>query len=82
MAVDLMEVSANLVRTHTGALRAYAGTDVFDHLMQLLSALRMVYLHDLVDVTPADLLAKQGALRQVIALERALSSALVDTPRV
>ena len=82
MAIDLMEVSADRVRTHTGALREYAGTDVFDHLVQLLSALRMVYLHDLADVTPADLLAKQGALRQVIALERALSSDLVDTPRI
>lgn len=70
------------VRAQTDALRTYLGTEPFDHLIALLDALKVVYMHDLADVMPDGLRGKQGALRQVMAMHRALTSELVDTPRI
>lgn len=70
------------IRSQTAALRAFSGTDSYRHLAALLGALRLSYMHDLVDVTPESLQIKQGALQQVIALERALVGEMDDSPRV
>lgn len=81
MSIDAA-AAERLVRAHTAALRGYVGTEPHAHLVGLLEALQATYMHDLVDVTPQDLQLKQGALRQVMALTRALTGELIDTPRI
>mgnify|MGYP000863153954 CR=1 FL=1 len=58
---------------HAAALREFSGTDWQAQMLGLLEALKTRYMHDLVSVSPEELQLKQGALRQVMALQMALS---------
>ena len=64
------------------ALHAYVGTEVHTHLVDMLEGLRVAYMHELVGVLPAELLAKQGALRQVTALLDSVQQGRGFSPRV
>lgn len=61
------------VLAYGGALREFVGTDWHVQMMGLLDALKTRYMHDLISVQPEELQLKQGALRQVIALQMALA---------
>lgn len=60
------------VLAHSSALREFSGTDWHAQMLGLLDALKTRYMHDLVNVQPEELQLKQGALRQVMALQNAL----------
>lgn len=63
-------------------LREYAGTDISRHFVLMLELLRASYMNDLVAISQQDLPAKQGALRQVMALHQTLTGAAYADPRV
>lgn len=64
------------------ALYAYVGTEVHSHLVDMLEGLQMAYMHELAGVLPADLLAKQGALRQVTAMLDSVQRGRSFSPRI
>lgn len=70
------------IEGHVKVLRQFVGTDVHGHVNGLLEALKQSYMLDLVDVTPEQLQLKQGALRQVIALQAALTGGMATLPKV
>jgi hypothetical protein len=71
------------IAEETAALRAYSGTECFEHLCALLAALESAYKRALVHVPQQDLLLMQGATRQVIAMREALTSQIEGTtPRI
>ena len=80
--VDHAAVADQRMRAATAALRAYAGTEMYEHMLALLEAMKVGYMHDLIDVKPELLLERQGAARQVIALQRALTSEHSESPRI
>lgn len=66
----------------TAVVRAYAGSDVSRHLVELLDALSAGYCLDLIEVGPEGLLRLQAAIKQVRALRTVISGGGLDTPRI
>lgn len=68
----------------THAIRAYEGTDCFNHFCALLDALEESYKVALVHVSEKELPLLQGATRQVIAMRRSIKAPLAEghTPRI
>lgn len=74
--------AAVAIGSHAKALSQYVGTDVFGLVIGLLDALKVSYMHDLVDVTKDGLEVKQGALRQVMAIRASLENGGITSPKV
>ena len=81
-AGDQATAAMKRVADCTALIREYEGTDLHQHLLELLESLKTSYMHDLVDVSAEELKFKQGALRQVMALHLAFSSPLISMPKV
>jgi len=64
---------ARAMHARVEAIRAYAGTEVHGHVLALLAHLKDGYMQELIEISPQDLQLKQGALRQVIALQLAIT---------
>lgn len=63
---------ASAISARTDVLRQYRGTDAYAHMVALLTGLEQHYLQELIDISPAELQFKQGAVRQVRALRMAI----------
>jgi len=64
------------------AVREYSGTDLFNHLRELLGSLADLHTAELVNIEPEALRYKQGAIRQVIAIRDALTANETTIPTV
>lgn len=82
MRIDSPEHAHEQSMARLEALRQYAGTECFTHLVGLLEALRTQYLHELAYVSADKLGIKQGAARQVAALLNALTGPHADGARI
>lgn len=73
---------ARAVESHTDTLRQFAGSEAHKVMAALLSALELTYKEELVSVQPDQLISRQTAIRQVVALRRAIEAGSLQSPRI
>lgn len=70
------------IESHTEVLRQFHGSDAHRAMMALLQALELTYKEELVIVQPDQLISRQTAIRQVVALRKAIESGSLQSPRI
>lgn len=70
------------IESHTEVLRQFHGSDAHRAMMALLQALELTYKEELVSVQPDRLISRQTAIRQVVALRKAIESGSLQSPRI
>ncbi len=80
MSMDA-ESTRRAIADRMTAIRAYQGSELFEHFKGLLESLAESHMQDLADISMDRLELKQGALRQLRSLIRSMGNAEVD-PKV
>jgi hypothetical protein len=70
------------IEHHAVALQSYIGSEAHTHMVGLLNALIESYKLDLIEVDVADLVRVQSALRQVLAINKAVQGVGPAIPRI
>mgnify|MGYP000196212478 CR=1 FL=1 len=66
----------------TELVTAYVGSDTSKAAVAMLDMLIAVYCMDLMNVTPADLLPKQAAIKQAMAIRNLLAGDSKEIPKI
>ena len=82
MSADDGMALARAIDNHTAVLRQFHGSEAHRAMTALLQALELVYKDELVSVQPDQLVARQTAIRQVMALRKAIESGSLQSPRI
>lgn len=80
--MDDVERVLAAVEHHARALQAFAGAEAHTHMVGLLTALAESYKLDLIEVDEAGLVRVQSALRQVVAINRAIQGSGPAIPKI
>ena len=73
---------ARAIDSHTEVLRQFHGSEAHRAMTALLLSLELVYKDELVSVHPDQLVSRQTAIRQVVALRKAIESGSLQSPRI
>ncbi len=80
--VDLETKGRQALLQATANVRAYAGSELSLHAVDLLDALMASYCLDLIHVQPDGLTRLQAALKQVMALRNVFANDGLDIPKI
>ena len=70
------------IEGHTEVLRQFHGSEAHRAMMALLQALELAYKDELVSVQPDQLVSRQTAIKQVVALRKAIEAGSLQSPRI
>ena len=79
---DMAQHTHLLLIDATKTVRAYEGSELSAHAIELLDALAASYCLDLIDVAPEGLVRLQAALKQVTALRNIFANDGMDLPKI
>jgi hypothetical protein len=82
MSEDLALRQLQALTARIESIRAYQGTEVFNHFAQLFEQIKQLYMADLIDVKKEELETKQGAIRQVMLLQACMTGPAGIVPKV
>ena len=82
MRKNLDADARNSLESATTAIRAYAGSDVSKHAIDLFDSLATAYCLELMHVAPECLHRVQAALQQVSALRDVFADESIDVPKI
>lgn len=82
MRFDTDQAAHRALSSTTATVRAYAGSELSGHVIELLDALAISYCMDLVHVEPDGLVRLQSALRQVSMLRDVFANNGMDIPKI
>ena len=80
--VDMETQGQQALRQASANVRAYAGSELSTHVLNLLDALMASYCLDLIHVQPEGLVRLQAALRQTMALRDVFANDGLDIPKI
>ena len=80
--VDLETSGRQALLQATANVRAYAGSELSQHAVDLLDALVTSYCLDLIHVQPEGLVRLQAALKQTVALRSVFANDGLDIPKI